>query len=147
MKVIILSGLPGSGKSTFVKSLGKGAEVVSADSFFIVNGEYKFDVAKLGEAHNKCLRDFNTLLALCAEEETVLVVDNTNTTVLELAPYVALAQAYDHEVELHTFHVSPEVSAKRNVHGVTLKTCEHMAKRLKDRVLPPYWDLKEVNHY
>lgn len=147
MKVIVLSGLLGSGKSTFVKSLGKGIEVVSADSFFIVNGEYKFDVSKLGEAHNKCLRDFNTLLSLCAEEETVLVVDNTNTTVLELAPYVALAQAYNNEVELHTFHVSPEVSAKRNVHGVPLETCKHMAERLKNRKLPPYWDLKEVNHY
>jgi len=51
-QLILLRGLPGSGKSTFANLLG-GIHV-EADQYFIQDGEYKFDASKLKQAHNWC---------------------------------------------------------------------------------------------
>jgi predicted kinase len=53
-EVIITSGLPGAGKSTWVRRNTDPytTEIFSADSFFhSSNGQYKFDPLKLREAH------------------------------------------------------------------------------------------------
>ena len=50
----IVRGLPGSGKSTFAKSIAKPYQVFEADQYFMKNGKYKFDPTKLKEAHNDC---------------------------------------------------------------------------------------------
>ena len=51
-QLILLRGLPGSGKSTFAKSLG-GIHI-EADQYFMQDGEYKFDASQLKHAHNYC---------------------------------------------------------------------------------------------
>lgn len=139
MKVTILCGASGSGKSTWVKNLGDdGVLVVSADHYFMRNGEYHFDFRKLPEAHNQCLRGFSErLVAHClAGGDSHLVVDNTNTTVAEIAPYYALASAYGAEVEIRVFSGEYE-----NVHGVPEKSVKAMRERvakLRDSA-PPWW--------
>jgi adenylate kinase family enzyme len=50
--LILLRGLPGSGKSTFAKQICN--QHIEADMFFIQDGEYKFDASKLKEAHAWC---------------------------------------------------------------------------------------------
>lgn len=144
-QVIILSGISGSGKSTYAKMLQLdlvNAQIVSADNYFMVDGEYKFDPRKLGEAHSSCLRAF--IEHLSSWQQTV-IVDNTNTTVLEIAPYYAVGKAYGAKVKLITVEVDPVVAAKRNAHGVNLATCERMARNLAERKLPPYWDIELQN--
>lgn len=50
--LVIVRGLPGSGKSTLAKSLverNRGGVVFSSDDFFMVNGKYVWDGARLGE--------------------------------------------------------------------------------------------------
>ncbi len=140
MKVIIMSGIPGSGKSTYSKKLG--GVVCSADHWFEREGEYKFDPTKLGMAHGACLAKFTR--ALMAGED-VIVVDNTNTSSLELAPYVALAQAFGASCELVTIQCDPDVAFARNVHGVPLETIRRMAAALSARTLPPFWAVKVTN--
>lgn len=81
MKVIILCGVSGSGKSTIAKEIGSGY-VVSADDFFMASGEYKFDPTMLPAAHGQCLRDFVGCLQYGCD---TIVVDNTNTTMMEVA--------------------------------------------------------------
>jgi len=52
--LVIVRGLPGSGKSTLAKSLverNRGGGVFSSDDFFMVNGKYIWDGARLGEVH------------------------------------------------------------------------------------------------
>jgi predicted kinase len=144
MKVIITSGIPGSGKSTLIKNEFSGAEVVSADSFFTDrNGNYNFDVTKLGEAHAACMRRFIHILSNRYDTDDVLVVDNTNTTSEEIAPYYSVAKAYGASVELITLVCDPELAAERNVHGVPLAGCRAMAHRIMQRRLPPFWDMKQ----
>ena len=57
--LILIQGLPGSGKSTFGKRLAKeiGAYMFEADDYFMKNGKYVFDQSKLHEAHKKCLQN------------------------------------------------------------------------------------------
>ena len=152
LQCTILSGPSGAGKSTFIKKeIYQESVVLSADHFFMVDGEYKFDPTKLSEAHNSCLRKF---IAACQEgeaakrldkESPLVVVENTNTTVEEIAPYYSVAKAFGYEVELVTLHTPVELATKRNVHGVPFKSVQAMQDRIAARKLPPFWNLKQTN--
>jgi predicted kinase len=133
---IVMQGQSGSGKSTYVKQNYPTAMVCSADDYFIdkATGEYRFDPAKLGEAHKACLRSF--LLAMAAEEELV-VCDNTNTSLWELAPYVQTAAALGYKVVVVRCVASAETAAKRNTHGVPESAVRGMTDRLEKPL--PFW--------
>lgn len=144
-RVILMAGVPGSGKTHYVnKELDLTREsVVSADNFFVgSDGVYRFDPTKLGTAHGDCLRGFVSSLM---KGMGTVVVDNTNTTVIEMAPYVALAAAYGYAVEIVRVGCDPAVAAARNTHGVPERAVRAMAERL-DRTfqegLPPFWNVK-----
>lgn len=147
MNVIILRGIPGSGKSTFTKTLAGEVRVVSADHFFEKSGSYQFDPTKLPQAHGECLRKFVEALQKGFFE--TLVVDNTNTSVSEVAPYAALALAYGAKLEIVNIQCDPEVAAKRNIHGVPATGVAAMAKRLSDETprLPPWWPQRTVGPF
>lgn len=142
MKVIVMSGIPGSGKSTLARERFPGAVVFSADAYFMVDGEYRFDPARIGEAHNGCLRSFTETLQ--AADVEVLVVDNTNLSVAEIAPYAALAQAYGAELLVLTVRCDVARAWTRNVHGVSAERVTAMAAVLASRELPPWWPSEEA---
>jgi len=52
----IIRGVPGSGKSTFAKSIAKPWQIFEADQFFMKHGKYDFDFTKLRLAHESCKR-------------------------------------------------------------------------------------------
>lgn len=140
--VIILVGVSGSGKSTYAKSLKDGYKIVSADDYFIgYDGNYHFDPRELGQAHAQCLRRF----AEAVREKRNCVVDNTNTTIEEIAPYYALARAYEHEVEIVFFHCPSVLAAKNNIHGVSQNTIDSMILRIDRMRIPRYWECKVSN--
>ncbi len=139
MKVVVLSGIPGSGKSTYARERFPDAVVFSADAYFTdpADGTYRFNPALLGVAHGQCLRGF--AYALHAGAAELLVVDNTNLTVAELAPYAALALAYNAELQIITICCDIETAATRNVHGVPRHSIARMWSALGERKLPPWW--------
>jgi hypothetical protein len=94
----IVRGIPGSGKSTFAKSLG--GTHFETDSFFMVDGEYKFDPTKLKEAHKWCQDSVNTAMLLnhTAGFNNVIVVSNTFTQDWEMEPYFQMADYFDYKV-------------------------------------------------
>lgn len=142
MKVFILRGGSGAGKSTWVKNNHSDAKVYSADTFFMVDGEYKFDPTKLPQAHAQCLRKFvEHCQGTSEDDKSVVIVDNTNTSVSEFAPYAQVAQVYGHEVSIVTFLYDPVKAHARNTHGTPLKACIEMHKRLTDQTqfIPPWW--------
>lgn len=146
MAVRVYRGLPGSGKSTRATAaldepskVGCSKGIFSADKRMVdEDGVYKFDPSKLPEAHGGCLRDFVEMLRN-SSENSLIIIDNTNTTVAEIAPYAALALAYGHDLEIITIEADPVVCAARNIHGVGMETILRMEGAMKKQELPPWW--------
>ena len=141
MKVLILRGLPGSGKTTFVSGLKGVKAICSADDYHIVNGEYRFDPKNIGNAHNDCLRKFLRV----AQNDSgypgpeFLIVDNTNTLAWEISPYYRVAECLNLEVKIVYLHCPFEVACSRNLHQVPYGTIWRMAQNLMHEQLPPHW--------
>lgn len=166
-QVKILSGISGGGKSTLAGNLIAGCHVqnptfsavVSADNFFMLNGEYVFQARLLGHAHADCFRKFIEAMQEVHDfthtdgevvhlPNNLIIVDNTGTTEAELSPYVLGASAFGYEPEVIT--IMPDTSkvsvetfldscAKRNKHGVPLSVITAQYRRIASRRLPSYW--------
>ena len=139
-QVLIMQGVPGSGKSTRAKELaekGGDSAIVSADNYFMSSGEYKFNLSEIGLAHQECLRQYISHLQK-GEKETI-IVDNTNTQAWECSPYVALAAAYGYDCKLIRVKCNPEIAAARNIHGVPPHAVMRMHKSLEEIQYPYGW--------
>lgn len=92
--IYLVRGLPGSGKSTFAKSLG--LKHFEADMFFThpITGEYEFNPRKISSAHDWCVE--NVELTMKGGES--LVVSNTFTQEWEMKPYFELAEKYGYSI-------------------------------------------------
>lgn len=122
-KLILVRGLPGSGKSTFAKSLG-GIHV-EADQYFMQDGEYKFDAFKLKQAHNWCkLRVEHSM------EDGVdkIAVSNTFTQEWEMDAYYELAEKYGYRV--HSIIIENRHGGV-NEHGCPDDKIEQMKNRFE----------------
>jgi len=129
-KLIIMVGLPGSGKSTFIKTLSNPV-ICSADHFFEKKGEYKFDATKLHSAHSACLNKANDNMLM---KKPIIVIDNTNLTDKERRPYENMAEKYGYEIIYIVFEPNKQEIkhlAQRNLHGVTAAKLEIMAKKFR----------------
>jgi tRNA uridine 5-carbamoylmethylation protein Kti12 len=138
MKVYILRGLPGSGKSTFSKNLARekgenNISICSADDYFIgSDGVYRFSPQKLKDAHLSCKEKFVDSLN---NEVPFVVVDNTNTQKWEFENYMLIAKEYGYSVEIVNFFdggLTDKELAKRNTHGVP----EEKIKQMRERFQP-----------
>lgn len=136
MKVTILSGVPGCGKSTWASK--QGADVVSADMFLPPNP----GPADFGIAHGRC---FDLFLCFLESGGKDVIVDNTCTTAVEIAPYVLAAQSQEIEVKVRRIVPSDyEACYRRNVHKVPFKTFCMMVAAFVKRDVMPWWDVEEV---
>lgn len=151
MNVILMSGISGAGKDTWIQARfdAENALVVSADNYFMRDGVYTFDPSLLPAAHGKCLRDFVEVVRLSAfvRVSTLpdnLIVNNTNLSTEELAPYVALASAYGFPIELVTIQCAPHIAAARSLHVNAIHVLKSMHDRLMARKIPPFWAVKQT---
>lgn len=158
MKVILMSGIPGSGKTSYVDRLVREDPdskfcICSADHYFQTdsNGkydqdeEYVFDPSKLADAHSSCMKKFIEEIVPGSKTSSwadVIVVDNTNSTAMELSPYVQIAMAYGVPVEIITINCDPHSAAERNIHGVSYQTCSRMDANIRNRAIPTFWKAK-----
>jgi energy-coupling factor transporter ATP-binding protein EcfA2 len=161
--LILMRGIPGSGKSTIARSLagvtseeitregahrfqygtiGQGGAVLSTDFYFMDDaGEYRFNPAKIGDNHglNQACCD-----ALMQDGEPLIVIDNTNTMIWEMEPYVEMAKDHGYKVVVvEVPHPPIEVAAARNSHGVPLEALERMVKRWQSEI-PSEWSNHDV---
>lgn len=99
--LILMRGISGSGKSTLAKKLHAdlGGVIYSTDDFFVDpnSGEYLFDISKLSENHEKNKQ--RTAEAM-RQGISPIIVDNTNTRIWEMAPYVRMADQYGYKTEI-----------------------------------------------
>lgn len=117
----IIRGVSGSGKTTFASTLG--CEVASADDFFMVDGEYRFDPKKLPKAHEYCR------VLVCGwmvDGESVIAVANTFTQDWEMEPYYIMAKDFGYTV----FSIIVENRhGGKNEHGVPEQAVQGMRDR------------------
>ncbi|KAG2457351.1 N42L2 protein, partial [Polypterus senegalus] len=99
--LILMRGMPGSGKSTHAQELAQSnpnGVVLSTDDYFSQQTGYSYDPSLLGDAH-----EWNQSRAKEAMEkgQSPIVIDNTNTQAWEMKPYVQLALEKGYNVEFH----------------------------------------------
>lgn len=140
-----MRGVPGSGKSTLAKSLG--GVICSADDFFVgEDGMYRFDPSKIGEAHKECfasfLNCFEGPFGHTIADHRDIIIDNTNTQLWEISPYLALARHANLGIRFIRVECNLELAAERNVHGVPKGAIMAMHKRMEN--IPPFWGKEEV---
>jgi predicted kinase len=123
--LVLLRGLPGSGKSTAAKLFNK-APHFEADMYFMdADGNYQFDVAKIKDAHNWCR---HSVMDAMKADYPIVVVSNTFTQEWEMEAYYLLAE------ELGYMVVSMIVENRhggKNVHGVPEDKLEIMKNRFE----------------
>lgn len=149
-----MRGIPGSGKSTWrtkqPQLLRTKYVVCSADDYHYIDGVYRFDPLKAGEAHSQCLRKFLSCATSPECPIETLFVDNTNLTAWEISSYYSAALAYGHEVEIVRVHCDFKTAARRQLHAVPLDKLAYMHSVLITERLPPHWKerivLPEVTH-
>jgi predicted kinase len=128
-ELILLRGLPGSGKTTIGKIILQwpntdSPDVLSADDFFINDeGEYIYDPLKIKEAHFECQ---NRCAQKMRSGSSRIVVANTFTEEWEMEPYFEIAKIHNYRV--HTLIVENR-HGSQNIHGVPLDKVKNMKKR------------------
>ena len=126
--LILLRGLPGSGKSTLGEVIlylpNNNLKPLSADDYFIMSdGTYNFNFEKLKEAHNDCQQRCANLMM---NGVIRIVVANTFTQEWEMKPYFEMAERYGYRI--HTLIVENR-HGDNNVHGVPDDKLEVMKNR------------------
>lgn len=148
-QVKILSGISGSGKSTFSNKLSNESSVYcSADDYHMVGEEYKFDPNNLSIAHAVC---FKTFICAMMDNAPLIIVDNTNICIEEISPYVLGATAFGYEYEIISFIPSSDEVLdhiiSRNIHGVPEEIVRKQYVNLINRVLPERWNKIIIDVY
>lgn len=128
-KLIIVRGLPGSGKSTFAKAAFPELEHVEADQYFMKDGEYNWDKSKLHSAHSYC---YNKVLGLLHEGKGV-VVSNTFVTRNDITNYLCMEDLVS-EIQIYIFELHTSFGSIHNVPEETIA-------KMKDKwqKIPSYW--------
>lgn len=130
-KLIILRGLPGSGKSHAIRDMPDHTVVCSADHFFYDSlGNYRFNPSMLGEAHAECQ---HKALDAMAKGEPLVVIDNTNSRRWEFRLYEKMGKTFGYTVEIRTIggqsYDDVRQYARRNIHEVPEDVILKMAYR------------------
>ncbi|XP_068870343.1 NEDD4-binding protein 2 isoform X2 [Aphelocoma coerulescens] len=131
--LVLLRGVPGSGKSYLARNLledNPGGIILSTDDYFYKHGQYHYDPDCLGEAH-----DWNRKRAKEAFEMRIspIIIDNTNIQAWEMKPYVTLAQQFKYKVMFREpdtwWKFKPKELERRNIHGVSKEKIIRMLER------------------
>ena len=89
--VIVLRGVPGSGKSFLSHHCSEffedpsGVAICSADDFFTKDSKYAFSTSQLHRAHLHC---FDRFLNAILEHKRLIIVDNTNSQLWEYQSFI-----------------------------------------------------------
>lgn len=131
MKLVVLVGLPASGKSTYLERMG--ANAVSSDAVRAL-------IADDAEIQTINRRVFSVVRFLIRQRlelgRPVTYVDSTSLTPKERKPYLALGELYGCDVEAVYFDVPIEVSIERNEKR-TRRVPRHIIREMARKLVVP----------
>lgn len=133
-KLVIMRGLPGSGKSTMAKQLTvNGGVVYATDDFFMDDDSYKFQAMRLRDANI-----WNQARTKDAMEkgEPLIVIDNNNIRRWEAKPYIELGKKYGYTIVFQTveFPWKGDLNelVRRNKRGVSSDVIQRLIDQWDD---------------
>jgi predicted kinase len=137
--LIIMRGLPGSGKSTRAREL-QGEGVIHATDSYLTDpntGEYKFDPEKIKDYHRQNLED-----AIKSMEAGIspVIIDNTNVQKWEFEKYLDAAEVNGYDVKFETLDptnysedfIRELAERQKKTHNVPEQVIIDMLKRWED---------------
>jgi NEDD4-binding protein 2 len=107
MKLVLMRGVTGCGKSTRARELleqNPQAVILSTDDLFIVEGQYVFDPDRLADNHKQNVE--RCRLEMLRRRE-LIIIDNTNVQAWEMKPYRLLALEHDYETVIEEIEPPP----------------------------------------
>lgn len=122
-KLVLIRGVPGSGKSTYAKNNISDYVNLEADMYFMRDGEYKYDPRKIKDAHRWCFNEAKKNL-LAGKN---VVVSNTFTRIFEMQNYIDFAEK--HNIKFKVFRMDNQF---KNIHGVPDDVLKKMKARFED---------------
>jgi predicted kinase len=131
MRIVVLTGLPGSGKSTWLSQRGSGG--ISSDAVRHLLADDETDQS----IHAQVFQTVRYLLEQrIAIGRPVTYIDATNLTPEERRPYIEIARARGCEIESVYFDVPLAVCMERNARRARVVPPEAMEKMAAKLIAP-----------
>jgi predicted kinase len=131
MRIVVLVGLPGAGKSTWLERMGVSS--LSSDAIRKLLADDEDDQT----IHARVFQTLRYLLVKrLAIGRPVTYIDATNLTPAERAPYIRIGKAHECEVEAVFFDVPLEVCRARNARRQRVVPEDALA-RMAAKLTPP----------
>jgi predicted kinase len=129
----ILRSVSGAGKTTLAKaweeSLPNSVAIAADDYWYDKEGNYNFDITRLGDAHKNC--QFKVKRAMMVLKRDNIIVHNTNTSEKEIKPYLELADMFGYKV---VSLVVENRHGNKNVHDVPDFVLERQENNLRNSI-------------
>jgi predicted kinase len=130
-RIVIMVGLPGSGKSTWLQQLGVTA--ISSDAVRLLLA----DDATIQTIHPQVFATMRYLLRRrLAIGRPVSYVDATHLTPAERAPYVTIARKFGCDLEAVFFDIPAEICQQRNRQRQRIVP-EEAIEAMRSKLVPP----------